>query len=247
MPTKPSQTTPTARAGFLTTQWSLVLQAADPDSPEATRALESLCRIYWPPLYAYARRSGLSAHDAQDVTQDFIAHLLRRNDLAFVSPEKGRFRSLLLAALKNFLVSRARKENTLKRGGDAEILHLDTQHAETLCGPELTDQLSPDKAFDRRWANTVLTLALERLRDEHKSPHQAKLLAALQPFLADGGRVENQGALAAELGITPGALATATTRLRQQYRALVKAEVGRTLENPADLELELRALREAWL
>lgn len=220
--------------------------AAAGDSPEAAHALEALCATYWPPLYAYARRDGLSPHDAQDAIQDFIRHLLRRNDLASVSPAKGRFRSFLLAALKNFLVSRARKEQTLKRGGNAEHIILDIQDAEILCQNELTDRLSPDKAFDRRWAQTVMALALERLRGEHKSPQQAKLFAALQPVLADGGRMENQTELAAQVGVTPGALATAATRLRQRYRALVEDEVRRTTEKPADLEDELRALREAW-
>ena len=171
---------------------------------------------------------------------------MRRNDLASVSPEKGRFRSWLLAALKNFLVSRARKEQTLKRGADTERVCLDSQDTEALCQNELTDQISPDKAFDRHWARTIMTMALERLRDEHKSPQQARLFAAMQPVLADGGRMENQSRLATDVGITPGALATAATRLRQRYRALIEDEVRRTVEKAADVEQELRALREAW-
>jgi RNA polymerase sigma-70 factor (ECF subfamily) len=235
-----------AHAAFFTTQWSVVLRAAEGHSPETPDALEALCATYWPPLYAYARRDGLSPHDAQDAIQDFVNHLLRRNDLASVSPDKGRFRSFLLAALKNFLVSRARKEQSLKRGGDAERVFLDVQDAEVLCQSELTERLSPDKAFDRRWAHTIMALALERLRDEHKSPQQAKLFAALQPVLADGGRLENQSALAAQIGVTPGALATAASRLRQRYRALVEDEVRRTVEKSADVDQELQALREAW-
>ncbi len=222
------------------------MRAAEGHSPETPDALEALCATYWPPLYAYARRDGLSPHDAQDAIQDFVNHLLRRNDLASVSPDKGRFRSFLLAALKNFLVSRARKEQSLKRGGDAERVFLDVQDAEVLCQSELTERLSPDKAFDRRWAHTIMALALERLRDEHKSPQQAKLFAALQPVLADGGRLENQSALAAQIGVTPGALATAASRLRQRYRALVEDEVRRTVEKSADVDQELQALREAW-
>ena len=245
MPANPQKST-IAGAAFCTTQWSVVLRAAADDSLETTRALEALCSTYWPPLYAFARRDGLSPHDAQDAIQDFIQQLLRRHDLTSVSPGKGRFRSWLLAALKNFLVSRARKEQTLKRGGNVEHIILDLQYAELLCQNELTDRLSPDKAFDRRWAQTVMALALERLRDEHQSPQQAKLFAALQPVLADGGRMENQTELAAQVGVTPGALATATTRLRQRYRALIEEEVRRTTENPADLAEELRALREAW-
>jgi RNA polymerase sigma-70 factor (ECF subfamily) len=208
--------------------------------------LEALCRAYWPPLYAYARRDGLTPQDAQDAIQEFIGSLLRRNDLASVSPEKGRFRSFLLAALKNFLVSRWRTERALKRGGQSEFVMLESAEAEKLCQPELIDQLSPEKAFDRRWALTVMACALDRLRAEHQSPEQARLFAALQPVLAGSGRMENQIAMAGELGVTPGALATAATRLRHRYRALIETEVRRTLEKPADLAEELRALREAW-
>jgi RNA polymerase sigma factor (sigma-70 family) len=245
MSAKPLRTS-VANAAFFTTQWSVLLRAAAGDSPEADHALEALCATYWPPLYAYARRDGLSPQDAQDAIQDFIGQLLRRNDLASVSPEKGRFRSWLLAALKNFLVSRARKEQTLKRGADTERVCLDSQDTEALCQNELTDQISPDKAFDRHWARTIMTVALERLRDEHKSPQQAKLFAAMQAVLADGGRMENQSRLATDVGITPGALATAATRLRQRYRALIEDEVRRTVQKAADVEQELRALREAW-
>ena len=135
MPAKPSRTT-VANAAFFTTQWSVVLRATADDSSEAAHALEALCSTYWPPLYAYARRDGLSPHDGQDAIQDFINQLLRRKDLASVSPDKGRFRSWLLAALKNFLVSRARKEQTLKRGAGAERICLDSKDAEALCQNE---------------------------------------------------------------------------------------------------------------
>jgi RNA polymerase sigma-70 factor (ECF subfamily) len=240
------QKTTIAGAEFLTTEWSVVLQAGQDKCPGAAQALEALCRAYWPPLYAYARRDGLTPQDAQDAIQEFIGSLLRRNDLASVSPEKGRFRSFLLAALKNFLVSRWRTERALKRGGQSEFVMLESAEAEKLCQPELIDQLSPEKAFDRRWAITVMACALDRLCAEHQSPEQARLFAALQPVLAGSGRMENQIAMAGELGVTPGALATAATRLRHRYRALIEAEVRRTLEKPADLAEELRALREAW-
>jgi RNA polymerase sigma-70 factor (ECF subfamily) len=240
------QKTTIAGAEFLTTEWSVVLQAGQDKCPGAAQALEALCRAYWPPLYAYARRDGLTPQDAQDAIQEFIGSLLRRNDLASVSPEKGRFRSFLLAALKNFLVSRWRTERALKRGGQSEFVMLESAEAEKLCQPELIDQLSPEKAFDRRWAITVMACALDRLCAEHQSPEQARLFAALQPVLAGSGRMENQIAMASELGVTPGALATAATRLRRRYRALIEDEVGRTLEKPADLAEELRALREAW-
>src|SRR3984885_10646285 len=187
-------------AEFSTTEWSVVLQAGQERGPGSAQALEALCRAYWPPLYSYARREGLTPQDAQDATQEFIGNLLRRNDLASVSPEKGRFRCFLLGALKNFLVSRWRTENALKRGSQFEFVALEFGEAEKLCQPELTDQLSPEKAFDRRWAMTVMACALDRLRAEHQSPEQAKLFAALQPVLAGSGRMEKQAELAGELG-----------------------------------------------
>jgi RNA polymerase sigma-70 factor (ECF subfamily) len=208
--------------------------------------LEALCRAYWPPLYAYVRRDGHSPEEAQDLVQAFIAHLLRRNDLATVSPEKGRFRSFLLTALKHFIVSTARAQNALKRGGGQEALSLQMDNAETLCGAEMADQLTPDKAFDRRWAQTLLARALEQLHREHGSPQQQRLFRALEPSLTEGGRVRNEAALAAELGVSTGALAAAASRLRQRYRALLEREVAETLANPTDLAEELRALREAW-
>lgn len=210
------------------------------------RALDTLCRAYWPPLYAYVRRDGRSPHEAQDLVQEFISLLLRRNDLASVSPAKGRFRSFLLASLKHFLVSHARTENARKRGGDAEVLSLEAEQAESFCRAELTDGLTPDRAFDRHWARTVMARALERLRAEHQTPSQRRLFTALEPALTDSARVTNQAALAAELGISPGALAVAATRLRQRYRALLGNEVTQTLTNAADLTEEMRALREAW-
>jgi DNA-directed RNA polymerase specialized sigma24 family protein len=242
---KPQKTTITG-AEFLTTEWSVVLQAGQDKSPAAAQALETLCRTYWLPLYTYARRDGLTPQDAQDATQEFIVNLLRRNDLASVSSEKGRFRSFLLASLKNFLVSRWRMERAVKRGGQNEFVVLESAEAEKLCQPEMIDQLSPEKAFDRRWAMTVMAHALDRLRAEHQSPQQARFFVALQPVLAGSGRMKNQAAMAGELGVTPGALATAATRLRHRYRTLIEDEVRRTLEKPGDLAEELRVLREVW-
>lgn len=223
------------------------MQARGGDAPGASEALEHLCAVYWPPLYAFARRAGLERHTAQDAVQGFLARILERGDIARATPERGRFRAFLIGSFKNFLTSQARAEKAQKRGGGLAPIEIDAVVAEGLCAPELVDSLTPDKAFDRRWARTLMSRALERLHDQHRSPAQARLLAALQPVLADGGRLENAAALAAELGTTPGALATAATRLRQQYRALIEDEVARTLENPADLAAELRALREAWL
>jgi len=221
--------------------------AGQDSSPQAAQALEMLCRIYWPPLYAYARRDNLSPHDAQDAVQDFISLLIERKDFANLGPEKGRFRSFLLAALKNFLISRARAGHALKRGGGRPALSLDDVDPEVYCAPELMDQFTPEKAFDRRWARTVMGRALENLRTEHQTPQQARVYAALQPTLMEGGPVNERAALAADLGMTPGALGVAATRMRRRYRILVEEEVKQTLTDAADFAEEMRALREAWV
>jgi DNA-directed RNA polymerase specialized sigma24 family protein len=231
---------------FVTTHWSLIL-AARSEAPEASTALDQLCRTYWPPLFVYARRDGLSPHDAQDAVQGFIAHLLARQDLNTVSPERGRFRSFLLAAFKHFLVSRVRGESAAKRGGNAVVVRLDVVDTlETMCAPELADAGTPDKAFDRTWAHNLMARALQRLGAEHQTPRQAQLFAVLQPTLMDGGRVSREAELAAQLGLMPGALAVAATRLRRRYRTLIEDEVKQTLANPADLAEEMKALWLAW-
>jgi DNA-directed RNA polymerase specialized sigma24 family protein len=230
---------------FESTQWSVVIQAGG-DSTEAAHALEKLCRTYWPPLYAFARRDGLDEHEAKDAVQGFLARLLERRDIATADPERGRFRAFLVGAFKNYLASQARADMAQKRGGGQRAISIELAAAENICAPELAVSLTPDRAFDRGWARAVMQRALHRLRAEHATPEQARLFAALEPALASGGRLENSAALAGELGLSAGALATAATRLRRRYREMIEDEVARTLENPADLKAELRALREAW-
>lgn len=234
-----------APRAFVTTQWSLILTAQGA-GPDAAEALDDLCRDYWPPLFVYARRDGLSPEDAQDAVQGFIAHLLARRDLQHVAPEKGRFRSFLLASFKHFLVSRSRSEGAEKRGGGSVVVRLDVDELEGLDASELTDTASPDKAFDRSWARHLMARALDRLSRDHGTPQQARMFAALRPSLMDGGRVVQATEIAAGLGVSPGALAVAATRLRQRYRALIEDEVRRTLADPANVADEMQALWSAW-
>lgn len=236
---------PSGPRAFVTTQWSLILSAQG-SGPDATSALNDLCRDYWPPLFVSARRDGLSTEDAQDAVQGFIAHLLARQDLQQVAPEKGRFRSFLLTAFKHFLVSRSRSEGAGKRGGGSVVFSLDANELKGIDESELTDSASPDKAFDRSWAKHLMARAMERLSRDHGTPHQARLFSALRPSLMDGGRVEQTAEIAAGLGVTPAALAVAATRLRRRYRLLIEDEVRRTLADPAMLPDEMRALWAAW-
>lgn len=227
---------------FDTTQWSVVLLAG----AGAPEALERLCRAYWPPLYAYARRDGLSPEDAEDAVQEFILILLRRGNLRTVAPELGRFRSFLLRAFINTLVTRARAAAAQKRGGGHAPLRMDDLTAEQLCRPELVDGLTPERAFDRAWARTVMARALECLGREQSTPQQRAVMGAVQPALSGSGRMENAAELAAGLGMSPGALATAATRLRQRYRTLIEHEVTATLSSPDQLADEMQTLRAVW-
>lgn len=233
------------RREFVTTHWSLVLSVRE-GGTAGDAALEELCRSYWPPLFAYARRDGLSLHDAQDAVQGFVGNLLARRDLHGVRPELGRFRTFLLVAFRNHLVSRTRAETRVKRGGGLATVSLEDEAAVGWLERELSDGMTPERAYDRAWAGQVMRRALARLEAEHRTPQQVRLFEALRSTLVDGGRVRGEAELAATLNMSAGAIAVAATRLRRRYRTMIEQEVKRTLSDPADLEAELRSLWEAW-
>ncbi len=164
---------------FASTHWSVVLAAGHPSSPDAHAALAKLCRIYWYPLYAYVRREGYNAPDAQDLTQEFFARLLEKNYLAQVEPQKGRFRSFLLAALRHFLADQRDRARAVKRGGGAEVFSLDAQEAEERYHLEPVDRMDAEKIYERRWAMTLLEQALTRLRDENVVAGKTELFERL--------------------------------------------------------------------
>lgn len=232
-----------AAAWFRTTHWSVVLQAGQAGSAESRGALEKLCAAYWPPLYAYARRHGHSPEDAQDLTQEFFSRLLQGGALARADPGKGRFRSFLLTLLKRMLVSEWRREQRQKRGGDAAVFSLDAQQAEQGYQFEPPDPWTPDKIFERRWAETVLDRVLERLTAEYRG--HALGFENLQPYL-----VEDKGAApfaqsAARLGVTEPSLKATVYRLRCRYGELFREEVAQTVERPEEVEEEIRHLLAA--
>ena len=232
-------------SAFATTQWSLILHAARPDSPEAARALASLCATYWYPLYAFVRRQGRNAHDAEDLTQEFFARLIGKNYLASVAREKGRFRSFLLAALKNFLANEWDRERAQKRGGDRTFVPLDAGSAESRYAIEPVDTLSADRIYERRWALTLLDRVLERLRAEHVAGGRAAAFEVLKGCLTDGRSGESYARSAAELQTTEGAIKVAVHRLRHRYRELLRAEVTETVGSAEDVDDELRHLLAA--
>lgn len=222
-----------------------MLVAARDGSPTAAEALEKLCRAYWYPLYAYLRRQGRDAQDAQDLTQEFFARLLARRDLERVDRAKGRFRSFLLASMKHFLANEWDKSHALKRGGGQQILSLDEEDAEGRYLQEPAADSTPEKLFEQRWAMTVLDAALARLKAEFAAADKARQFELLQPFLSGASADGDYAAVSGPLELNPGAVAVAVHRLRQRYRELVRAEVAQTVASPADVEDEMRQLFNA--
>lgn len=234
-----------SRAAFVTTQWSIVLAAGETSSPESQQALEELCRAYWFPLYAYLRRRGHSSQDAQDLVQDFLAHLVARRAFAGVSPDRGRFRSYLSACLNHFVADAADRERAQKRGGGGVLLSLDAGHADQLYQLEARNELSAAQLFDRRWAVAVMDRALERLRAEQVASGKEAVFGRLRPFLTDTAEPGDYEPVAAQLGQTPNAVAVAVNRLRCRYRELVRVEVAATVGDPAQIDLEMQHLLAA--
>ena len=219
----------------------MVRLAATVDSPPAYAALENLCRDYWLPVYAFARRRGCDPGAAEDLTQAFFAELLAKKRLALADPARGRFRTFLLTSFQNFLANEMDRAHRLKRGGGVEFLFLDAATSEERYQLEAATRLPPETAFDRHWAETVLRLALERLRHEMETLHPGRY-AALKDFLeADKGAVSYTDA-ASRLGLTLGATKTVIRRMRLRFAALVREEVAHTSTAHTDVEDELRHL-----
>ena len=234
-----------SHAAFATTHWSVVLAAGETTSPESQRALEQLCRAYWFPLYACLRRRGHSSADAQDLVQDFLAQLIERRAFRDVTPEKGRFRSFLITCLNHFIADVADHDRAQKRGGGGVPLSLDAEQADQLYQLEAKNELSADQLFDRRWAMAVLGQALERLRAEQVAAGKEPMFALLRPFLTDSADAGDYGPVAAQLRLTPNAVAGGVSRLRSRYRELVRLEVAATVGNPSEVDAEMQHLLAA--
>jgi len=229
---------------FATTHWSVVLTAKQNDSSEATLALEKLCRAYWRPLYAYIRRNGHDATEAQDLTQDFFARLLARDYLQHLHHQKGKFRSFLLAYLKNFLSEQRRKAGAQKRGGGCVFIPLNEPVGEDGYLLEPVDELTPDQVFERRWAQTVLQSALDRLRQEYTARGQAALFERLQDYQPRETGGQSYAQLGEEFAMTEAAVKSAFQRMRQRHRELLREEIAQTVTRPEEIEEELRHFRK---
>jgi RNA polymerase sigma-70 factor (ECF subfamily) len=221
------------------------MAASRNDSTRAQAALEHLCRAYWYPLYAYVRRRGFSPEDAEDLTQAFFLSLLKRRSLANADEERGRFRSYLLGAVNYFLAGEWAKTKTQKRGGGRKILSLDLAAAERRLDLEPRHSDTPDKAFDREWARTLLDTVLDRLETEYAQENKAALFDALKQTLTGASDAQPYAVIAAQLEMSEGAIRVAVHRLRGRYRELLRAEIADTVDSPDKVNAELRHLFKA--
>jgi len=229
-------------AQFATTHWSVVVAAGAKESPHAREALTALCATYWYPLYAYARRLGHEAHQAQDLTQEFFTRFLEKDYLKALDPERGKFRTFLLVSFRHFLANEHDRANAQKRGGGPNTLSLDLDAAEWRTRLEPSHALTPEKLFERRWALTLLEQTLARLRAEFTTSGRGPLFDHLKGSLTGEKTGVRSQELADRLGMTTGAINVAVHRLRQRYRELLREEIARTVSNPEDIDGEIRDL-----
>jgi RNA polymerase sigma-70 factor (ECF subfamily) len=230
---------------FSTTRWSLILTASQGSTPEARDALSSLCQLYWYPLYAFTRRQGHPPEDSRDLVQGFFTRLLEKNDLAAVDPQRGRFRSWLLASLKHYLANEWDREQAQKRGGGQTFISIDSEAAEGLYGLEPSHELTPERLYERRWALTLLEHVLATLANECAQLGKQALFERLRGTLAGDSEQVAYPRVAEELGMSPGAVKVAAHRLRGRYRELLRAEISQTVERPEDVDDEIRLLLAA--
>ncbi len=224
---------------FATTHWSVVLQAGQPGAPGYQQALETLCRGYWFPLYAYLRRHGYDSHQAEDYTQAFFCRVLEKQVLRSADSKRGRFRSFLLATLKNFLADERDRARAQKRGGGRKLLSIDFNQAENQYALEPADRLSPEKLFDKSWALTVLERTMACLKTELAGKNKKELFDHLKIYLtAEKGSIPYRDT-AAELNMTEAAVRTAVHRLRRHYRKSLRDEIAQTVASEDQIDEEI--------
>ena len=215
-----------------------MLRAGRRDGADSADALEKLCRAYWFPLYAFARREGCGPEEAQDVTQEFFSRLLAKNYLQTADPQRGRFRSFLLSSFRHMMANERRNAAREKRGGGEQVFSLDEQDAEGRYLLDPADATTPERIFERRWAETVLARVLDRLEAEYTG--HAMRFEDLKVFLVEARGTAAFAEVAARMGVTEAALKSVVHRMRRRYAELFRDEVAHTVENPAEVEEEIR-------
>jgi RNA polymerase sigma-70 factor (ECF subfamily) len=227
---------------FLTTHWSVVLQAGESESAQAGQALEKLCTAYWYPLYAYVRRQGHSVEDAEDLTQKFFARFLERKYLRLADRNRGRFRTFLLTSLKHFLINDWKREKREKRGGGQKVLSLNEELAESRFCLEPAVEQPPDTVYDREWAAIVMEQTMAGLRAEFERSGKLDLFERLKPFVWGEKNALSYAAMAAELGMSEGAVKVTLHRLRRRFGELLRGEIAKTVATLVEVEEELQYL-----
>jgi len=228
---------------FATTHWSLVLAAADTQNPRSREALAELCAGYWYPLYALVRHLGNDSDAAQDLTQGFFTELLEKKTLAVATPDRGSFRAFLKTSVRHYLSHERERAQAQKRGGGHAPIALDLDGAEARYMSEPGGRQNPESLFEKRWARTLMTRALEALRAEFERSPNEERYKRLEPFLT-GGASPGRGydRLAVEINMSAAALRTAVRRLRKRYGHFLRLEVGRTVSSAEEVDQELRYL-----
>jgi RNA polymerase sigma factor (sigma-70 family) len=240
---KPNATVePGVARDFCTTHWSVVLAAGDQTSPEGHAALCRLCETYWAPVYAFIRKRGHSPELAQDLTQEFFATLLEKNYLARALRERGKFRSFVMTSVQNFLHNNHDRNQAQKRGGGRVILSLKDDVAESGYQSQVTDESDPAKAFEQRWASTLLQNVFQRLREEHVESSRSGLFQELQAHLWCDPDSTPYGTLATRFGLTVGNVKVISHRLRGRCREILRHEIAQTVSQPGEIDEELRYL-----
>jgi RNA polymerase sigma-70 factor (ECF subfamily) len=236
--------TPEGHAHFATTHWTVVLTAGGGDSTRARDALAHLCRTYWYPLYAYVRRRGYRAADAEDMTQGFFARLMELESLADVRRERGKFRSFLLASLNHYLADEWDRASAAKRDVRRTI-PLDPRAAETRYAHEPVDEVTPERLFERQWALALLETVVQKLREEHEKAGKGELFMALRFAISGDRSTVPYAQLAGQLKTSEPAVRVAVHRLRHRYRQILRDEIAQTVTSPDEVEDELRSLMTA--
>ena len=232
---------PSVDQGFHTTHWTIVF-AAKNETASAQEALASLCARYWYPIYAYIRRTGATPHEAEDLTQGFFCRLLQYDWLAKVHPAGGKFRSFLLACVKNFLANERDKVLAQRRGGGVRPLPLECEEAETRYMFEPADPTTPELLFERQWVFELLQQTVRTLREEYTASNRRELFEDLQGFLPGGEEKASRAQIAEKRGLSANALDVAIHRLRQHFGSLLRQRVAETVSSDSEVDAEIRHL-----
>ena len=230
---------------FVTTHWSVVLEAGCQKTDQSNVALSTLCETYWYPLYAYVRRQGHQPAEAQDLVQEFFTRLLEKDYLQSADQERGRFRSFLLTILKRFLSNEKKRADAQKRGGGQVILSLDFGSGEERLRLEPADDRTPERLFNRQWVLTLLDHVLSQLGQDYAAKGKTAIFDRLKVYLAASSNTPSYAELSEELEMSESAVKVAVHRLRERYRNILRAEIANTVASDNEVDDELNYLLES--